>query len=450
MLVPLGLLALSALGLVAGSPIPSSEFGAAPIELHRGKQIVRCPLEQLHPLNNAFVTHGQEPEFWGQTTEHVEVVSSGLLTTTLSSLPGCFVHVEDVADLLWETESPPRWRSRRSHPGHFVANPQLSDHHDTYHPLPEILDFYMGLVNHTESIPSHQVEATWIPSIGQSHEGRDLPVIRLRPRFGPQPKRTFFISAGIHAREWVSPATAQYVAAQIVDAYGSDANTTVFLNEFEVVIAPMLNPDGYVFSWEHDRLWRKNRRPADKSTDAQAADATPCVGVDLNRNFDNHWGGVGASPRPCATDYRGPSAASEPETQAVQKFVLEQLSNRSVGLDIHAYGQLILRSFGYTVTPAPNEAVLASVGDGIAAAILAVHGSVYTSMPASGLYPTTGSTDDWYTEQGGMWGWTFELRDTGRYGFRLPPEQIRPTAEEAWAGILYLGQRAAAEGPISN
>ena len=28
---------------------------------------------------------------------------------------------------------------------------------------------------------------------------------------------------------------------------------------------------------------------------------------------------------------------------------------------------------------------------------------------------------------------SIELRDTGLYGFILPPEQIIPTAEEAWA-----------------
>jgi hypothetical protein len=33
---------------------------------------------------------------------------------------------------------------------------------------------------------------------------------------------------------------------------------------------------------------------------------------------------------------------------------------------------------------------------------------------------------------------TVELRDTGRYGFILPPEQIVPSAEEMWAGLSYL------------
>jgi hypothetical protein len=33
---------------------------------------------------------------------------------------------------------------------------------------------------------------------------------------------------------------------------------------------------------------------------------------------------------------------------------------------------------------------------------------------------------------------TVELRDTGDYGFILPPEQIKPTSEEMWAGLSYM------------
>ena len=126
------------------------------------------------------------------------------------------------------------------------------------------------------------------------------------------------------------------------------------------------------------------------------------------------WGGVGASANPCATDFRGPAAASEPETQAVQAFV-QSLSNRAAGVDVHAYGQFILRSRGYTAAPAANEAELKAIGDGVSSAIRAVHGAVYTSERAAELYPTTGSTDDWYTEQVGV----YRARRSGRSGPKL-------------------------------
>ena len=34
--------------------------------------------------------------------------------------------------------------------------------------------------------------------------------------------------------------------------------------------------------------------------------------------------------------------------------------------------------------------------------------------------------------------YTYELRDTGRYGFLLPPDQIIPTAEETFDSIIVI------------
>jgi murein tripeptide amidase MpaA len=217
------------------------------------------------------------------------------------------------------------------------------------------------------------------------------------------------VSAGVHAREWVAPATALFLATALLHGYGKVNATTVLLDAgVHVAIAPNVNPDGYVYAWAEDRLWRKNRRPA-------AANGGVCAGVDLNRNFDVHWGGVGASADPCATDYRGPAAASEPETQAVQAYV-RTLQQRGAAVDLHAYGQYILRSRGWTAQPPPNDARLRALGLGMRDAMRAVSGSVYTSQRAAELYATTGSTDDWYTEQAGMLGWTIELRDEVRTG----------------------------------
>ena len=254
----------------------------------------------------------------------------------------------------------------------------------------------------------------------------------------PPPPRGVRITAGVHAREWIGPATAAFVASELLAGFGRDnaSETTTWLSRYEVVVVPLVNPDGYEYSWTDDRLWRKNRRPA--------GDSRRCMGVDLNRNADVKWGGVGASPNPCSTEFRGPSAASEPEVAALQAFV-RSLDNRAVGVDLHAYGQLVLRSYGYTTLPSPNDAHLKGLGDGMRDAIRAVHGTVYTSERAGELYPTTGSIDDWFTDEAGMYGWTIELRDEGRHGFQLPSDQIRATATEAYAGLRYLAEQVWAE-----
>jgi hypothetical protein len=48
----------------------------------------------------------------------------------------------------------------------------------------------------------------------------------------------------------------------------------------------------------------------------------------------------------------------------------------------------------------------------------------------------SGPSDDWAMGAAGIpFVYTLELRDTGAWGFLLPPEQIIPTSEETWAGI---------------
>jgi murein tripeptide amidase MpaA len=69
------------------------------------------------------------------------------------------------------------------------------------------------------------------------------------------------------------------------------------------------NPDGYQYSFDDERLWRKNLR--DNNGDGQIAIGD---GVDPNRNFNDHWGydDEGSSPDPADDTFRGPGPASEP------------------------------------------------------------------------------------------------------------------------------------------
>lgn len=52
--------------------------------------------------------------------------------------------------------------------------------------------------------------------------------------------------------------------------------------------------------------------------------------------------------------------------------------------------------------------------------------------------PASGSSIDWAYDQGIKYAFTFELRDTGHYGFVLPANQIIPTAEETWLGLKVI------------
>jgi len=104
--------------------------------------------------------------------------------------------------------------------------------------------------------------------------------------------------------------------------------------------------------------------------------------------------------------------------------------------DYHSYGQLVLRPYGWTTALPPNEAEAKKVGDQYAADVKSVSGLSYTSQASWQLYHTSGSAQDWYYGQANVsLSYTVELRDTGSYGFQLPPSQIIPTGEENWAAF---------------
>ena len=49
------------------------------------------------------------------------------------------------------------------------------------------------------------------------------------------------ISPGIHAREWISPATATFLAKQLAE------KKSALLASWDVYILPLANPDGYFY-----------------------------------------------------------------------------------------------------------------------------------------------------------------------------------------------------------
>ncbi|CRK45484.1 hypothetical protein BN1723_006650, partial [Verticillium longisporum] len=126
-------------------------------------------------------------------------------------------------------------------------------------------------------------------NVGLSYEGRDIPALKVgvyKPG-EPAPKRkTLLVTGGMHAREWISTTTVNYVAWSFVTSYGRDPMITKLLEHFDVVFVPVLNPDGVEYSWQVDRLWRKTR---------QGTDVSFCQGLDLDHAFGFEWDGAGAA-----------------------------------------------------------------------------------------------------------------------------------------------------------
>ena len=180
--------------------------------------------------------------------------------------------------------------------------------------------------------------------IGQSIEGRDIWAFKIsdNPNVDEDEPEVLFTSL-IHAREPLSMMNLFYFAQKLAEGYNSDEEFTYLVNNREMWFVPVVNPDGYVFNEQIEPfgggMHRKNRRNTNCGNGTTR-------GVDLNRNFGYEWGAnnTGSSPDPCSDVYRGESAFSEPETQAVRDFILDH-DFKNV-LHYHSYSNLYIHAFG--------------------------------------------------------------------------------------------------------
>nr|XP_015837881.1 PREDICTED: carboxypeptidase B [Tribolium castaneum] len=293
-----------------------------------------------------------------------------------------------------------------------------------YHRFSDILGYLDYLA---ETYP----DLCTVQTIGQSVQGNPIKLLKISN--GNPGNKAIWMDGGIHAREWISPATVTFIINQFVSNFESEPSA---VQNIDWYITPVLNPDGYEYSHTRDRLWRKNRKGGGQ-----------CAGVDLNRNFGYRWGGRGSSKNPCTETFGGSGPFSEPETSAVRNFIQGNSgANWKAYISFHSYGQYILYPWGYDRVVPPDYKDLENVARKVASAIRSTGGSHYTFGPAANtLYPASGGSDDWAKGSAKFkYSYTIELRDNGRYGFVLPAAYIQPTATEALAAVRVIAEAAAA------
>ncbi len=295
---------------------------------------------------------------------------------------------------------------------------------DDYRTGDDLLAFYDALAAARPDLVTSRV-------IGTSIEGRPIRAFTICGG-DPASVPAIYVNTGAHAREWIGPATIAFVADALVNGHDADPRITTLVDGLCWHIVPLANPDGYEHTWSVNRLWRKTRRNNGDGT----------FGVDWNRNFAAGWGGPGSSGATGNDTYRGTAPFSEPETQATRDDVLAQ-PNVAIFLDVHSYSQLVLWPYGYTSGEPAGEAgeIHRAIGEGMADAILSVHGSSFAPQPAFDLYLASGTSLDWAWDDAGVFGFTYELRDTGQFGFILPPDQIVPSGEEILESLLWTGEQ---------
>ncbi|KAH8652548.1 hypothetical protein BX600DRAFT_516572 [Xylariales sp. PMI_506] len=295
-------------------------------------------------------------------------------------------------------------------------------------------------------------------SVGKSYEGRDIPGLRVGidvDRDVNKPRKTILVTGGFHAREWISISTVNYLAMSFINRYNKDSVATKILEEFDIVFIPLLNPDGYEYTWKVDRLWRKSR---------QTTPMYLCHGFDLDRSFGYRWDAAEHQREPCSESYGGDEPFQAVEALRLAEWAKNETTKNNVDfvayIDLHSYSQQVLWPYAFSCgVEVPNLENMEEVAMNIAKHMRLANGESYTvgsacegavvnraSSENSTVFPNQrieaagGSAIDYFHHDlNARYSYQIKLRDTGSYGFLLPSDDIVPVGEEVFAAMRYFG-----------
>ncbi len=254
-------------------------------------------------------------------------------------------------------------------------------------------------------------------SIGAGHEGNPLWMVKI----SDNPDITENEPSGIfdalhHAREPGAYTVLIYAMWHLLEEYGADPEATYLVNNRELYFVPVVNPDGFLYNIQTNPggggMWRKNRRD----------NGGGVYGVDPNRNYPYQWGydNQGSSPTPSSSTYRGPSAGSEPEVQAMMNFI--NARNFVTGMTIHTSAFCYLTAYGYDlVMPEPLDVHMEYLAEAAR-----YNGYDYGTCRQI-MYASNGRTQDWQLHEQGIINIEPEV---GSHGFWPSIQYIIPEAAE--------------------
>ncbi|MBI5058406.1 immune inhibitor A [candidate division KSB1 bacterium] len=258
-----------------------------------------------------------------------------------------------------------------------------------------------------------------------------------------------FYNSLIHAREPAAMEAVLLFMQNLCQNYTNNVQPWRDMVETrELWFVPCVNPDGYAYNQSTNPngggMWRKNRRNNGDGS----------YGIDLNRNWSYLWGydNVGSSPTPNSETYRGPSPASEPETQVMSSFFNER--NFIIAINNHTYSNLLLKPWGtstYQGGYTPENATYDVIIDSMQYFIQQSSGEVFATGTAwELLYNTNGDCNDWcygdISQRARVFGVTPEI-GTSSDGFWPAPSRIPTLTTEMQTAYLFVARLAGSLTP---
>ncbi len=248
-----------------------------------------------------------------------------------------------------------------------------------------------------------------------------------------------------HAREWQTPLVGVETAARLLHNYATDHKTKQIVDNMDIFILPVVNPDGELYSKYDFASQRKNMTNHCGIGENNDYGARNTWGVDNNRNYTAYSGAdgySGASTSCTSGTYRGPGELSEPESANVH-WVMGAFPNIKFSMNIHSSGNYYMWSPGSYATPGRISAPRPSFGeenffwymaDRILTQIKQHRGLTVTPARtgpiADVLYSAAGNSGDMAWYDFGVFGFSFET------GTSFQPSFASGAGSEAWHQMM--------------
>lgn len=307
----------------------------------------------------------------------------------------------------------------------------------TYHSYSEATGILRNYASNNPSICK-------LDSIGPSYEDRWVYVLKIsdNPGVEEESEPGILFDGLHHSREWATVEVILFYADTLIQGYGTDPTITSLVDNNEVWLIPIVNPDGYVYDYPAGNYWRKNRKPY-----------LGYMGTDLNRNYngalneDPHgsWcsvpSGASISNYPSSSTFCGAYSGWGDVVAAMMEFHRNHDINANISY--HSYAEEIIWPWAYnTSIKTPDSTAYEHIAQEMASRIQALGGGNYVA--SGSLYPNTGTTRTW------VYGFHHFVKGTASLSYTIEvgtsfyqdTSDLENIVHENWEGALFLALQA--------
>ncbi|KAJ8721057.1 hypothetical protein PYW08_006522 [Mythimna loreyi] len=314
------------------------------------------------------------------------------------------VYIEDVYEFLTKEES----RTKSSE-----GIPESGFNITRYHTYDEILTYLRTLQT---KYPNAKVE---LVEYGVTELNRPIVYLRITSNTNTAVEKPIVvIESGIIPRDWITVPAALNIVEQVLSEQR-------FLNGLEWIVVPVLNPDGYEYTWTNLRLWVKSR-----STSSHLG--AICPGVNLNRNLDMDWLRFDSSSSPCSTLYGGVEPFSETETQMIRHILEKNGSKVKLYLSLQNRGGYI--SYPWNYENAASGMLIQHHLLGLR--MVNSMSEAYNLNLGSVIFDrASGTSSDYARAKGVLYTYNIDVvqRDTG---VLIPEEDVSGIVDDVWKAVV--------------